>query len=426
MAKIDYLSAKFAQKAPKRPEDFFDLMIGPPVSAFFTPQEVDYVKHIILRNKNDVKINMLNAIMKSKGFTRLSGGTNRMVYKYYDDPNFVLKVALDRVGLKDNLAEYKNQHLLKPYVCKIFDTTPCGTMATIERVIPITSKEEFQAVSKEIFYTIVTKIIGLTVAEDIGKNYFRNWGIRPNFGVVLLDYPYVYRVDGSKLFCNKIDEFGRVCTGLIDYDDGFNHLFCTKCGKRYLALDLEDKNPANDMVITRGGKYPMKVIVTTSDGQRIEPISSSSIMSKPKPTKNGRFGALKVKVSGVPEKEKKEKAIEVQQEQSVEIKVEETHAEEVKASDKVEVPKPIEIEQPEPIKEDEVKETPKKEETVKEENIKVIEVEPQKVVPPEIVSADTKPVKKSTKTASKAKVAKGAKVSSSKSSVKSNFIESKE
>lgn len=176
MAKIDYLSAKFAQKAPKRPEDFFDLMIGPPVSAFFTPQEVEYVRHIILRNKNDVKINMLNAIMKSKGFTRLSGGTNRMVYKYYDDPNFVLKVALDRVGLNDNLAEYKNQHLLKPYVCKIFDTTSCGTMATIERVIPITSKEEFQAVSKEIFYTIVTKIIGLTVAEDIGKNYFRNWG----------------------------------------------------------------------------------------------------------------------------------------------------------------------------------------------------------------------------------------------------------
>lgn len=176
MAKIDYLTAKMAQKAPKRPEDFFDLLSGPPVYSFFSQQEIDYIKHIILRNRGDTKINMLNAIMKSKGFNRLSGGTNRMVYKYYDDPNFVLKVALDRVGLQDNLAEYKNQQLLKPYVCKVFSTTTCGTMATIERVYPITSKEEFQAVAEEIFYTIVTKIIGLTVAEDIGKNYFRNWG----------------------------------------------------------------------------------------------------------------------------------------------------------------------------------------------------------------------------------------------------------
>lgn len=177
----------------------------------------------------------------------------------------------------------------------------------------------------------------------------------------------------------------------------------------------------------------MKVVVTTSDGQRIEPISSSSVMSKPKPSvKSGRFGTLKVRVSGIPEKEKKE---EVQQEQPVETKVvEESHTEEVKSSDKVEVPEPIETKQSETVKKDKVKEPSKKIKTepaklttlYQDENIKVVGVESQEIVPPEPVSADTKPAKKSTKTASKAKIAKGAKVSSSKSSVKSNFIESKE
>lgn len=176
MAKIDYLSAKIKQHQ-NLPDDFFDNMVGPPVAAFFTPQEQAYIKHIILRNRNDIKIKMLNAIMKSKGFSRLSGGTNRMVYRYLDNPSFVLKVAIDRVGLQDNLLEFKNQAYLKPYVCKIFDTTPDGLMATIERVYPITSKEEFTAVQDEIFYLITTKIIGRTVADDIGKAHFRNFGI---------------------------------------------------------------------------------------------------------------------------------------------------------------------------------------------------------------------------------------------------------
>lgn len=177
MAKIDFLTAKLSQKV-SLPDNFFDNLIGPPVRMFFTQQEHDYIKKLIMKNRNDIKIKMLNTIMKSKGFSRLSGGTNRMVYRYLDDPSFVLKVAIDRVGMQDSLAEYRNQHRLKPYVCKIFDVTQDGLMATVERVYPISSKEEFEAVQEEIFYLIVTKIIGKYVAEDIGKSYFMNYGMK--------------------------------------------------------------------------------------------------------------------------------------------------------------------------------------------------------------------------------------------------------
>lgn len=287
MAKMDFLSSRMRSRT-LMPADYFDMLQGPPVSAFFTPDEVAYIKHLILRNKNDLKIKALNSIMKAKGFSRLSGGTNRIVYRYYEDPSFVLKVALDRVGLNDNNAEFKNQQYLKPYVCKIFNSTPCGTMATIERVLPITSKEEFQEVSDAVFEIITDRLIGKYVAEDIGKAYFLNWGIRSGFGPVLLDYPYVYPLDGAKLFCSNIDEFGKRCGGLIDYDNGFNKLICTRCGRRYFASDLQDENPANDLIITRGGKYPMDVIlVNRATGEEVKFARSSNIianeMKSPKP-----------------------------------------------------------------------------------------------------------------------------------------------
>lgn len=74
------------------------------------------------------------------------------------------------------------------------------------------------------------------------------------------------------------------CTGMIDYDDGFNILLCRKCGTRYFASDLEDKNPSNDIINTRGGKYPMKVSVI-KDGKVYETTKSSTNIIAPKKKK---------------------------------------------------------------------------------------------------------------------------------------------
>ena len=66
MAKIDFLTAKIKERHPL-PDNFFDLMVGPPVCLFFSPQEQASIKHLILHTKNNsVKIKMLNSIMKSR------------------------------------------------------------------------------------------------------------------------------------------------------------------------------------------------------------------------------------------------------------------------------------------------------------------------------------------------------------------------
>lgn len=263
----------------------------------------------------------------------------------------------------------------------------------------------------------------------------------------MLDYPYVYRVDEAKLFCNRVDEFGNRCTGLIDYDAGFNHLFCTKCGKRYLALDLEDKNPVNDIVIRRGGKYPMKVTIVNSDGTRTEPIRSSSVMVKPAKKSNEKFSGLKVRISGSEEiikEDKPEVKEEVLQEQPIEEIPEMTQEapeetnEEIQTesssdepSSEFEVTTITEIDESEtPVKDesvsDSIPEVPeeeiKKQEPVHEEETEKISPEDEKKTPVK------KPSTKKTSTSSKAKVSGKAKVAtkSSKSTVKSNFIETEE
>ena len=450
MARIDYLTSKLASKV-KLPEEFFDEIMGPPVYAFFTPQEVEYIRKMMLRNRNDVKIKELNNIMRSRGFARLSGGTNRIVYRHLEDPSFVMKVAIDRVGMNDSNREFKNQQFLKPYVCKIFDSTPCGTMSTVERVYPITSKEEFQSVSTEVFYLIVTKLIGLYVAEDIGKNYFRNYGIRPGFGVVLLDYPYFYRVDESKLFCTAIDpDTNTRCTGLIDYDAGFNHLFCTKCGRRYLAVDLEDKNPNNDPIIFKGGKYPMKVTLMRGNKEVAAPIRSSNTMVNTRKVEKSE-SHLKVSLSGgnfskkeevkkapkvEPAEKKEEKTYNLKAENPVfatpapVISISETIKETIKDEVKKEIKKELKdaTKQPEPEKKDEAKVEEKAEDKVE------VKVEEDKSVDKSTKLVDLRPSNISNKDYSgeyedledavkeRPKTKKAAKAKTAGKGTKSNFI----
>lgn len=123
--------------------------------------------------------------------------------------------------------------------------------------------------------------------------------IRPQWGPVLLDYPYVYPIDEKKLYCTHVDPKTNIrCTGMIDYDDAFNYLLCRKCGTRYFASDLEDKNADNDIVISRGGRYPMKIRVTTSDGTIVEPIKSSAYIAPNKRSAVNKNTRIKIAVTG--------------------------------------------------------------------------------------------------------------------------------
>lgn len=265
MAKANVL--EFLYSKQKSPLEFnFDNLIAPPLLSLLTPQDIYELNRIArsvkLSGKIDEKYKLIDSIMNNRGFVKLHAGTNRVVYRFLEDQSFVIKIAVDKVGLGDNPAEFRNQFLLKPFVTKIFEVSPCGTVALVERVDAIMSREEFASVADDIFNLLTKVFIGKYILEDVGCHYFMNYGIRKNgFGPVLLDFPYVYELDGNKLYCNAHLP-GRkdiTCGGELDYDDGFNNLICTKCGRHYHARDLK-KAEKNQLIIV-GGKKTMKVKV---------------------------------------------------------------------------------------------------------------------------------------------------------------------
>lgn len=262
----NYIINRIMSKRTTANEFEYDKLTAPPISSMFTMDDINQLRKIATSvryaGNPDKKYKLIDEIMKRRGFAKFVSGTNRVSYRCLEDDSFIIKIAFDDVGIKDNPKEFKNQFLLKPFCTKVFEVTPCGTLGVFERVNPITSREEFCSVASDIYNVISYWIIGEYVLEDIGTKFFMNWGVRRGFGPVLLDFPYMYELDGNKLYCKApADTPSGCCDGVIDYDAGFNYLYCTKCGVRYRATELA-KAIENNEIIKGKGETKMKIRVT--------------------------------------------------------------------------------------------------------------------------------------------------------------------
>ena len=242
MTRDELLKKIYSKKKLVRNFDY-DGLWHAPISSYLSKYDLDALykvaKSARLSAKPKEKFKAMDDIMRSRGFTRFASGTNRVVYKSEFDASILMKVGLDDVGIHDNIGEYHNQNVLKPFCAKMFDVSQNWVVGMSERVTPIQNRREFESVAGDVFDILNGVIIGKYVLEDIGCDFFMNWGIRIGFGPVLLDYPYCYILDGNKLQCTKVDpRTGQVCGGFIDYDDGINTLICERCGQRYTAKSL--------------------------------------------------------------------------------------------------------------------------------------------------------------------------------------------
>jgi len=296
---------KIMQSKYKTPWEFnFDHMFSRPLLSYLTIQDIEDLRKIAtsikLSGNIKKKQRLIGDIMSSRGFRRFAGGTNRLVFACYEDTSILIKVATDRVGMRDNPDELRAQYAIKPFCSKMYEVSPCGTVGLCERVIPIKNIQQFKEIAEDVFEIISRKIVGKYVMDDIGSEYFLNWGIRPGFGPVLVDFPYLYDLDGDKLFCNKILEDGSKCCGEIDYDIGFNHLYCQKCGKMYKAIDLKSDISQNKVIIGNNiGGLNMRIKVIT-DGKTIAEVGSSgdNYMRPTKVKSNNQTPSVSVIIDG--------------------------------------------------------------------------------------------------------------------------------
>lgn len=293
MENRSYVLDRLKSKTMTIDEFNYDSLQAPPIAALFTPMDImqlnQIARSIKYAAKPQLKYQEIDKIMRRRGFEKFVAGTNRVAYRFLEDNSFIVKVAADAVGLGDNPREFRNQMIFKPFVTKVFEVTPCGTIGVFERVVPITHRQEFLSVASDIYEVINNWFIGEYVLEDIGTKYFLNYGIRKGFGPVLLDFPYVYKLDGNKLFCNAPNNSNPsgCCEGVIDYDAGFNFLYCTKCGVKYKAKELEQAVKENNIIVKSEGEIKMKVRIKggTNDVSKTIVTGEFADQAKAMPTK---------------------------------------------------------------------------------------------------------------------------------------------
>ena len=271
----------------------------------------------------------MDQLMLDRGFKLCGGGTNRRAYQSLIDPGVVTKIATDNVGFTSNSRELINQHVIKPFCSKMFDVTRDGTVGLMECVVPIKTIMEYQkyadAIHDMLFFVFRNNDIGM---EDIGTRSFKNIGFRNNFGPVVLDYPTMYLLDPNKRYCRAIIN-GVMCCGTLDYDEGYNSIVCTECGRTYFAKSLARKNGEDINLLMRAvGRSPqrkesnaMRIQIVDENGNTEREIQVSDksgyvnpsrrrrivdlnnpVMAQPKPAKTPKFTVFDVE----PEKEETE------------------------------------------------------------------------------------------------------------------------
>lgn len=256
------------------PEFNYETLSAPPLNQIlWHPNDIGDLRSIATSIRYSGNINkkyiLIDEIMERRAMKRLAAGTNRVVYRHLELPSIVTKVAIDSEGIKNNPDEFRCQHYIKPFCTKVFETSTCGTVGIFERVERITSRYEFASIADDIYDLITNALIGKYVLEDIGTNFMYNYGIRPGFGPVILDFPYVYELDGAKLYCDQVLDDGTICGGEIDYDDGFNFLTCSKCGRLFRASDLSKSRKESGIFVQANKKGALDMIVEVCRGNDV-------------------------------------------------------------------------------------------------------------------------------------------------------------
>ena len=267
--------------------NWFDSLKVNPLLSYFSQDDIALIYKIAtspaMHCDMKKKYRLLGELMEKRGFRLIGGGTNRRAYECIYDNRVVAKIATDHIGFVSNIREYKSQNVLKPFCNKIFEISPCGSIAIIEKVVPIKEIPEFQKYGGEIFDILFHKIRCNDIAmDDIGTRSMKNWGYRSGFGPVLLDYPSMYVTDIRKRFCKGISN-GKLCGGTLDYDEGFNNIVCSECGRTYLASTLAKKDGDNIDILLDAVGYKkiegvrkMKITITNESGNVINQINSGA------------------------------------------------------------------------------------------------------------------------------------------------------
>lgn|GEM_PF-2363745 len=200
--------------------------------------ELDAISRDVLIPDNNTKVDkMIATFLKyDVPFQELGPGTNRLAV-FID--GYVFKIALDKDGKRDNLAEFSMSQELQPFVIKVYE---CNGLIIVTEYVTVISKEEFMNSKDQIRETLSYLSEGYLLGDvgSISKN-FVNWGFRDDGSLVILDFAYIYRVLGNEMTCDGLNKDDTICKEMLEYDENFNNLICPRCRKTYTFHEIRRK-----------------------------------------------------------------------------------------------------------------------------------------------------------------------------------------
>lgn len=224
---------------------------------------------------NNLKVSAMLELLNKHNvdYVELGPGTNRLAVLI---DNYVFKIALDKWGMRDNLNEFTVSQELQPYVVKTYET---NELISVCEYVTLISREEFEE-QKDVIRGILSILAESYLLGDVGtvsKN-FCNWGYRDNGELVILDFAYIYRVQGDELLCSKDQS-------ILEYDENFHNLRCPTCGKKYTFMDVRRKitmeQEKRENEIAKQLAYKLtKPVQEFNEGYKDEDEKSSSLYRK--------------------------------------------------------------------------------------------------------------------------------------------------
>ena len=168
-----------------------------------------------------------------KDYRRIGEGTNRFVCLL---DNHIIKVAYNYLAFIDNMNELAQAKNKPKYLAQAYET---NGIILVSEYVTVMDKEEFlenQTAIRNILTILQANIKSKDkkrnvhyILGDMGmsnKNY-GNWGKRMNGEIVVLDYGYLYEMNGVDW-----DEVAKcpVCGTYLEYTDDYSELKCAKEG----------------------------------------------------------------------------------------------------------------------------------------------------------------------------------------------------
>lgn len=220
-----------------------------PISEFISDKKLVKIKKIIDTSESvDVAYDRIELLLNDD-FIVNGLGTNRLVllHKKNKFKDLIFKVAGDSHGIEANYREFYNGDLDKSLTFS-YSISDDGLFIVQERVKVFDSKmmNEKKKEVRKMLHNLSNKIL----LVDCKLSNFKNFGIRKNGDIVLLDHGDTVPLPNSQksnivnldeesnvsLKCKKFKDASekisklKPCGGKLEYSKDYDYLICKKCG----------------------------------------------------------------------------------------------------------------------------------------------------------------------------------------------------